>query len=616
MSNMNFNILDLNNNDRMEIIENKKSLLDKKFTPSAVLSASSASSLSKRNNDIDNNNNKMKAILTEEKNQNEKENHFMTSFLNSNNACVPDISKSAKNVSKKNNSDVVKYGELVVLGHNGCISQTVTCDEIMSQKKNSGSIFSNRRKSKFLLESKEKPTGVKPSAQFNCHNKQDLSNVISKNENHSVTYTLSRTHQVIVQYVPDEKTDMFQIGRSSESAIDFIVLDTVVPQLHPSTQKLTESSSSMLKIATAQNSNGQSTISRYSCRIIVDRQYPYTARIYAAGFDSSKRIFLGEKATKWKNEKEEFDGVTTNGVLLMHPANGFAYDENTGQNKTKYTNEWMEVSVCGAVFNLDENRLTPCLNNKKNSNINNDNEALNKKSNILRDGTLIDLCGATLLWRSTESLKNTPNKQYLEMNLDYLNRLRPQCPVGFKTLVFPSSASPSSTSHLPSSFLMNNILLSNNVNSGNNERLKISQHSRRINNIKSVNKNNDRIPMVYLKCGHVHGQHDWGMKKDNERECPLCRKVGPYVQLLIGIEPNFYCDSNIKSSTDSNTYSPFKPYAFLPCGHMSSEATCRYWSQIKVPQGVTQNLCSLCPFCAVPLCKEQPIVKIILQEGL
>ena len=37
----------------------------------------------------------------------------------------------------------------------------------------------------------------------------------------------------------------------------------------------------------------QSTISRYACRIIVSRHPPYTARIYAAGFDNSKNICLG-----------------------------------------------------------------------------------------------------------------------------------------------------------------------------------------------------------------------------------------------------------------------------------------------------------------------------------
>lgn len=37
----------------------------------------------------------------------------------------------------------------------------------------------------------------------------------------------------------------------------------------------------------------QSTISRFACRILVDRGEPSKARIYAAGFDSSRNIFLG-----------------------------------------------------------------------------------------------------------------------------------------------------------------------------------------------------------------------------------------------------------------------------------------------------------------------------------
>lgn len=40
----------------------------------------------------------------------------------------------------------------------------------------------------------------------------------------------------------------------------------------------------------------QSTISRFACRIICERNPPFTARIYAAGFDSSKNIFLGVKS--------------------------------------------------------------------------------------------------------------------------------------------------------------------------------------------------------------------------------------------------------------------------------------------------------------------------------
>ena len=45
----------------------------------------------------------------------------------------------------------------------------------------------------------------------------------------------------------------------------------------------------------------------------------FKVQIFAAGFDSSRNIFLGEKATKWQKKNGEFDGLTTNGVLILHP---------------------------------------------------------------------------------------------------------------------------------------------------------------------------------------------------------------------------------------------------------------------------------------------------------
>lgn len=93
---------------------------------------------------------------------------------------------------------------------------------------------------------------------------------------HSVSYTLSRNKAIIVEYNQDNDTDMFQIGRSSEGPIDFVVMDTI-----PGFQR------------NARDNVTQSTISRFACRIIVDRNPPYTARIFAAGFDSARNIFLG-----------------------------------------------------------------------------------------------------------------------------------------------------------------------------------------------------------------------------------------------------------------------------------------------------------------------------------
>ena len=120
----------------------------------------------------------------------------------------------------------------------------------------------------------------------------------------------------------------------------------------------------------------QSTISRFACRILADRSNPKICKIFAAGFDSSRNIFLGvsrgfphafltcvnlhsfcpfllrlffqEKATKWQ-EGREIDGLTTNGVLIMHPIGNFV----DGDSKPGV---WREVSVGGGVFSTRESR--------------------------------------------------------------------------------------------------------------------------------------------------------------------------------------------------------------------------------------------------------------------
>ena len=64
--------------------------------------------------------------------------------------------------------------------------------------------------------------------------------------------------------------------------------------------------------------------------------------IFAAGFDSSRNIFLGEKATKWENGENEVDGLTTNGVLIMHPKGAFCPPEEC---PNPMPGIWREVSV-------------------------------------------------------------------------------------------------------------------------------------------------------------------------------------------------------------------------------------------------------------------------------
>ncbi|XP_071512085.1 E3 ubiquitin-protein ligase pellino homolog 1-like [Diadema antillarum] len=416
-----------------------------------------------------------------------------------------------------------RYGQLVVLGYNGVLPAG-----------NRG-----RRRSTFGLFKRDAANGVKPDKQYEINaakqgevrsSKQE-SPVIKKalktsNSKHTIAYTLSRHQTVVVEYSSDATTDMFQIGRSTEPVIDFVVMDTVPGA---KTQKDCVVS--------------ESTISRFACRIIVERSPPHTSRIYAAGFNSTNNIFLGEKACKWKTESG-MDGLTTNGVLIMRPKGGFQSDATPGV--------WREVSVCGNIYSLRETRSSPQRG-----------KLIEDEDNILEDGTLIDLCGATLLWRSAVGLLNTPTQRHLERLRQDINDTRPQCPIGFNTLVLP----------------------------------KYRQHSKIM---------EEKQPYAYLKCGHVHGYHVWNSKetqKNTERMCPMCREVGQYEALIMGNEASFYVDQGAST------------HAFCPCGHVCSEKTAKYWSQVPLPHG-THAFQAACPFCATALSGDQGYIKLIFQEAI
>uniref|UniRef100_V9KMN3 E3 ubiquitin-protein ligase pellino-like 2 n=2 Tax=Callorhinchus milii TaxID=7868 RepID=V9KMN3_CALMI len=435
--------------------------------------------------------------------------------------------------------DPVKYGELIVLGYNGSLPNGDR----------------GRRKSRFALYKRPKPNGVKPSTVHVISTPQASKGIFNESSvltdtvtettlnseshgptrlkmtalavsckgQHSISYTLSRNQTVVVEYTHDKDTDMFQIGRSTESPIDFVVTDTVSGSQSNDETQIT-----------------QSTISRFACRIVCDRSPPYTARIYAAGFDSSKNIFLGEKAAKWKNPDGHMDGLTTNGVLVMHPRGGFTEESKPGV--------WREISVCGDVYTLRETRSAQQRG-----------KLVENETNVLQDGSLVDLCGATLLWRTADGLFHTPTQKHIEALRQEINAARPQCPVGLNTLAFPSI------------------------------------------NRKDVVE--EKQPWAYLSCGHVHGYHNWGHRSDteaNERECPMCRTVGPYVPLWLGCEAGFYVDAGPPTHT------------FSPCGHVCSEKTGKYWSQIPLPHG-THAFHAACPFCAIQLNGEQGIIKLIFQ---
>ena len=156
--------------------------------------------------------------------------------------------------------ELLKYGELVIRGYNGSLPQG----------------DKGRRRSKFLLYRRTKANGVTKSKHYEVKTPQ-TSEAILNTKQHSISYTLNRHQAVIVEYQQDDTTDLFQIGRSSESPIDFVVMDTIPGN----------------KVHDPSKAAAQSTISRFACRIISSREETDSAaNIFAAGFDSSRNIFL------------------------------------------------------------------------------------------------------------------------------------------------------------------------------------------------------------------------------------------------------------------------------------------------------------------------------------
>ncbi|VUZ54765.1 unnamed protein product [Hymenolepis diminuta] len=186
--------------------------------------------------------------------------------------------------------DCISYGRLILLGTNGA----ATRPEVTKN--------GNR-----CLELYQRSTanGVSPGP-ISFVPDSTKSEVVTNPSRHAVSYTFNRTNTVVVEYVPDPNIDLFQIGRYKSPIIDFHIGD--VPSPTERSSPTTNGNSSFLERSRASIFFGMfdrasptpkkpvgslSTVSRFACRIDIDRRPPHAARIYAAGFDTRNNIFLG-----------------------------------------------------------------------------------------------------------------------------------------------------------------------------------------------------------------------------------------------------------------------------------------------------------------------------------
>ncbi len=76
-----------------------------------------------------------------------------------------------KQAAETTSNSTLKYGELIVLGYNGCITNMKTGHGMHDP---CHSYHSSRRKSKFSIKRRDKPNGVKPAFQFTCKSSQEV----------------------------------------------------------------------------------------------------------------------------------------------------------------------------------------------------------------------------------------------------------------------------------------------------------------------------------------------------------------------------------------------------------------------------------------------------------
>ncbi|KAL3111232.1 hypothetical protein niasHT_012731 [Heterodera trifolii] len=413
------------------------------------------------------------------------------------------LSYDAKpNAAASLNQQLISYGQLILVGKTGV-------------KMN----FDQRAEPNGIQQNPSGLVGRTARANNEWPN-YPLSRPISANDEedtttHTITFSFNDIQQVVAQYSQDPNRDMFQIGRENSEKIDFVI-------------------------------DHATTISRFACRIVAERNAPNNVYIYAAGFDDSNDLFLGEKAIKIEKPNDQFDGLVTYGVLILSP---------NDNDDDEVASVYLSTS---SSFNDDDD----------------ENESVSEISpnSWKKDGTLIDICGATLLWRSAEGLKNSPSEQMLNERLDKLNlEQRPQCPVHMHTLVFSRTDS--------------------------------GQINDQTDGSTSSNTRQFRTPYVYKNCGHVQSNHNWESLFGGQHTCPLClRSSDSTIKLKFGFEPAFHIDT---AEFD---------HAFIPCGHIASANTVKHWSKTPIPTPIPnddgQDFHKICPFCNTPLDNGKPFTKL------
>jgi len=520
------------------------------------------------------------------------------------------------------------YGQLVVLGFKEYRVEGSTWNPV------------GGRNEKFELKRREVANGIRRSCAYVVGAAQDDKKKQRSSEaSHSVTMSVAAARQpdgrvhsskkVCVEYVPDAREDMFQLGRMIVPQNDFVVRGP----LHL-------------------DSGGVlcGPVSRYACRLACSRLPPYECKLFAAGFNNEKDIFLSEMAPKWQLGPGEVAADDLDTLRHQKKARARSYDDPSDEEQSSRSEEDDNAKNVVAVDQDPEGlqdgeeddlpspppplASSSSIHKKKKTSFfeeQNDAPSLSqggpkeqpaestpttaqwdalttfgvriwkpeigewrevsvhggiheprkqadvagkrypKENSTLTNGTIVDLAGIQLLFESAESM---------------LEHDKPDAYEAKDGLSAPDRIVARFNARRPQCPVQLHTI-----------RLEYDDAKR-----KALAK--DRTPYIFPACGHVHAY----APELRGAPCPLCRTRGPFVELKLEWEPAI-CDEEPE-------------VAFTSCGHIVSERVARKWASLALPDNAPPNARyrPICPFCAKPLKTDtrngdQPFTKILFQSS-
>ncbi|KAI6228913.1 hypothetical protein M3Y99_01170900 [Aphelenchoides fujianensis] len=456
------------------------------------------------------------------------------------------------------------YGDLILLGYNG------SSDSGSSDSGARPNSHGRKHRSKMTLKRREVGNGIRKgeSVQITANPKQ--APAVQDASRHVVSYSYNKSHTVLVEYVADETKDMFQATNPLRSSyVRLFEGWTIVGgpnRLHDRRHVAGGGRERRPLARRQQQPADHEAARRRRCRpaaidFVDDFALQLPNSVRSGGPDEGVRLCGRLRLVAQHFPRGEGDQMAAQERRMRRPHNQ-RRPHSPPESEHGGREPCGDVSVDGSIYSLRETRSS----NKRGS-------LVFEETNQLQDGTLIDLCGATLLWRSAEGLKNSPSRELLERRLDELNAGKPQCPVNLNTLIVPRK--------------------------------------------KCMRTNSSRQPYVgsdaaseqraHLQVPDLHDRIEAGTPAFYGQESTNVSLV--YCGAL-GMESAFHLDLDTLD------------YAFNPCGCTVSYATARYWSRIPLPHG-TNSFHPVCPFCTTLLAIEppfngalpRPYVKLIFQDN-